>query len=866
MPIRITVPENSNAHEREAAAAISERLADRTIVDDVEIFLGRAALAAGDRSISSTALAAQDSYCIRQSAGSDGVQVLLAGNGRGVLYGTYAWLERQGWSFHLYGDVSPEADTPFDMSEITIDRSPRFKWRGLQLWNFWWPGRDSWGLTDFVHYLDQFPKLGLNQFEFPLYWYEPLFTGVEFAGAPLRRLPLSGVDVNLVRVGADSFDGMGRFTSPAVPDGASDEDRMQAARGLMRKVFAHARSLGLRTTVCAEIGNVFLVDPDLLSRLPARDLYEHGLLVQPSSATGKALARARLKALFDAFPDVDVYALWLTEIGPESTTLGSPHPDDVAFRERHSHLAARLTPGDLDQLQWLRNSAEIAGEINPGATLSIGGWGIERLFEAADETLPDDMIRASIADYEPAFGLRRGAFEAYGKTRGARSHTTWAEVDQHLWIQQPKVTATARVLGALEEHGVESVSQLHWRKLFCDADIFCFAHDCWTNSGGPAELRRHWANLKFGISAGSLAAEGLRHLEAFNDRIVEMTPDILHSLWWVGWDCFVGGLLAADRYLDGEPLSEKFLEDTVHPLLESAQDADRHLSAAAATFQDALQRDASPVQRERLGYWANRAAYSRDLYRAHVALAKAVLWASKAKNENDLVKALAQIKEARAEEVVANFAERLGEGATPDCGELGLLLSLNIKFLGSAKRIEGAIRRLLARQETIPRGVMDVRAGLELPRNLYRNGFELSHLATRPWLAKHDHVHAESGFSYKVIRGKCGRLSPKDGAWSDPHEVVVDIEGPPGWSGALCLYFVQELNWQSPFRQQDCFVNDVCIGQVRDFYCKGEFWDEGSWLPTDVTFPQDGRIQVRIKRRSAGDARLCRFVLETSVP
>lgn len=854
MALTFRLPDSPNRHEQEAVRRLQSVLSSRDLDIDIEIEI-RAGRSSGSD--------LDGAHLFAQSSVAEGLKVRLQGHGDGVLYAVYGWLERQGWSFHLSGDIEPAPDQPINRENFCVERRPRFAWRGLQLWNYWWPGRDSWGFEDYALYLDQFPKLGLNQLDFPLYWYEPLFTGVAFAGAPMRRLPLSGVDVALARVGASILAGRGRFTSPDIPEDKDDDARWQGARDLLRRILDHARKRGLRTVLGVEIANVALIDASLLTRLPAGDLYEGGLLIQPSSDTGRALARARLKALFECFPDADVYAIWQSEMGVWRSTSGSPHPEDVAFRQRYRHYADQLSPGDFDQLQWLRMAADIAAELHPSAILSTGGWGSERLMIAADEILPSSMIRSTIADYEPAFGLRRNAFNAYEATKGPKAHTTWAEVDQHLWIQQPKLAATMSVLEALEQRGVESVSMLHWRLLFPDPDLYAFAHACWDTKATPETLRRQWAEAKFGTTAASAAAEALLQLERFNDAIVARTPDILHSAWWVGFDCHMGGLLSANRYIDGLPLSDRFFAENVDPLLESADEALGHLDAAAAGFDQARARPMSRQQARRLEYWANRARYSRDLYRAHIEIAKAVKRAGSPENASDFERALAHIEAARAEQVVRDFAHCLGETDAPERGELGLLLSLNIKFLGSVKRLEGAIRRLLA-APTPPAlsGPMQVRAGQNLPRREYATFFELLHVATCAWNKQADLSRLDQGFDYAVQSGGVGRLSPTEGIWSHPEELVIALTGPAGWRGLIELYFYQELDWDAPFRLQEVFVGDVDLGRVRDFHGRGKFHDEGIGLSAPICFPASGTVHIRVVRRGGGDARLSAIALK----
>ncbi|WP_396272156.1 hypothetical protein [Hyphomonas sp.] len=854
MTVQIVVAADALPAERRASKVLNQYLVERDCGLAVNILIGSAAerVTSFDRT---------DAFQVAQTPSASGLEVRITGSGNGVLYGAYAWLERQGWSFHVSGDVEPETWLPA-RGAFRIERSPRFAWRGLQLWNYWWPGRDSWGFAEYKSYLDQFPKLGLNQFEFPLYWYEPLFTGVKFNGRDMLRPPLSGCDVGLARVGDQALTGRGRFSSPDIPVDASPAERHAAALDLMRRVFDHAKQLGLRTVAGIELGNVLLIDPRLLNELPSEDRYEGGRLVQPSSPSGRALAKARIEAFVQAFPTIDVYAIWQSEMGPWRSTAGSPHPDDVAFRERYSAYQDRIEPGDFDQLQWLRLASEYAEGVKPGARLATGGWGAERLMIAADEILPDSMVRATIADYEPEFGLRRGAFAAYEQTKAERWHTTWAEVDQHLWIEQTKIAATRRVLDELEKRGVEGVAQLHWRRLFPDPDLHAFRLGCWTGTGTAADARLSWATAKFGEHAAPDVVAGLEAFEAFNAEIVDRSPDILHSAWWVGFDCYMGALLHANRFLNGQPLADLFIENAVRPLLEAAPILDAHLDGAAAAFAAALSRRLTEPQRARLGFWANRARYSRDLHRAQVELAKAVQLASAADGISGWQAALDIVDKINPEAIVAAFAERLGERDTPDAGELGLLLTLNIKFIGSVRRIAGALERLITPVKPGKTTCeLSIEAGGRVPHRPYGNFFELLHGQAGPWAPELDTVSVKKGFGYTLLRGGAGRMSPAAAMWSDPNQVEIDLTAPPGWEGTLDLYFYQEPDWDAAFRHLSISIDDTVVDHVRDFHGRGQFHDEGVWRSFAVRFAQDGRMRVKITQLGSGDARISGVIL-----
>lgn len=90
---------------------------------------------------------------------------------------------------------------------------------------------------------------------------------------------------------------------------------------------------------------------------------------------------------------------------------------------------------------------------------------------------------------------------------------------------------------------------------------------------------------------------------------------------------------------------------------------------------------------------------------------------------------------------------------------------------------------------------------------------------------------------------------------------ITAIKGPQGWSGKLGLYLYQEVDWDTPARKQDVFVEDARIGTAQDFHSRGEFFDEGVWLEHTTSFPASGLKRVRIKRYGGGDAGLSAFTL-----
>ncbi len=809
---------------------------------------------------------AAEAYRITRTAndrgGYDGH--IVGTDASGVQHGVYAYLEQLGCGFHLYGDVLPEPGGAFTGATFDIRRAPRFAMRGMQLWNYWYVGRDSWSYADFDAYLTQFPKLGLNVFDFPLYLYEPLFTGYRHEGHLIDGHMLAGIDTGLVRVGHQIFADCPRFVSPDIPDTAPQAERNAAAIALMRRVFARARDLGIRTSVDIELASLLHSNPALLETLPPEDRFDDGLMLSPASPTGKALLRTRIEALVAAYPDCDYYGIWQPEGVTMFESAGSPHPEDAAFRARHAHLADRLSPSDLDYVHSLLMAHAILQEIKPGAAIATGGWGADRIIAVADNILPPDIIRSTLGYYEPQLTLKNDRLANYGKTTGPKWHITWGEVDQHMWVMQPKTRTTATVLDQLEGHGVEAALLLHWRTLFSDLDISLFAKNCWTGTDRDSALD-HWITGKFGSAAIAPLRQAINALEEFNLLVCDIDR-IEQSIFWVGFDCGVGGILFGHRYVgNGAPLPEMWLEDGVRPNLTVNVPALAILKRAAAHSAAAIAATSGKA-RARLAYFDNHIRLSVALHESHIIVARAILAIEAGQKAGDeragLENALALLAQTDPEGIVADFCRILGEGGAPDKGELGLLLSLNVKYIGGVRRLEGRIRRALGIEPPVLRPSPDSRLFVACAARAAPRSYEQAHDSSAIWTKPHstgiDRTDAAPGFGLTVGDGlKVGRINPDTACWLQSGAIAFWITAPAGFAGRLRLYMYYEPDFDSAFCWQEVFVDGESLGLQRDYFCRGPYWDEGVWVERDISIGANvAPVEVRIVARGRLDARL----------
>jgi hypothetical protein len=90
--------------------------------------------------------------------------VISAGEGFGILYGTYAFAEKLGVRFDLDGDVVPDERVGFEMPVLDETRAPLFARRGIQPFHDFPEGPDWWNEDDYKVVFGQLPKLRMNLF------------------------------------------------------------------------------------------------------------------------------------------------------------------------------------------------------------------------------------------------------------------------------------------------------------------------------------------------------------------------------------------------------------------------------------------------------------------------------------------------------------------------------------------------------------------------------------------------------------------------------------------------------------------------------------------------------------------------------
>jgi hypothetical protein len=152
--------------------------------------------------------------------------------------------------------------------------------------------------------------------------------------------------------------------------------------------------------------------------------------------------------------------------------------------------------------------------------------------------------------------------------------------------------------------------------------------------------------------------------------------------------------------------------------------------------------------------------------------------------------------------------------------------------------MEGQLLRLLGQASPIwqptPNAALSLRCGgALLPRPLNTTADVFA--PPPPWSRAGDLLDAQPGFSYQpdlplAAKGLIHGL----GCWTSRDRIAFTLTLPADFSGRLRLYLYEDPEWEALLRWQTIRVDGQVIGDFRDFFCRGPYWDEGVWVEVPV--------------------------------
>ena len=457
--------------------------------------------------------------------------VLSAPNEQALLFAVFEFLERQGAIFGIDGESYPPEYPPqltLPQANQAWSASPRFAVRGLLPWPDFLNCITVYNEEDFRAYFEAMLRMRFNTFGMHVYagakqWTES-YLPLEYAGAgQISFLDTSATHrwgylpqrtSKFTMGGAQFYDGE-VFGNESTRDFVNHWEAAERVQSMLRKGFAHAKRLGIRTGIGFE---PYQVPDEILHALPpeARKKNQQG---EPSaldveSRTAKDLLETRLAALLETYPGVEYVWLWEDE-GANWDSRKSGIPISAApFLQAHGFLK--------------RNA--------PDKRLVVSGWGgVARHFDSLHKRLPEDIVFSCLSDslgWDPVN-------DVFGKLEGReRWPIPWLEDDPSMWLPQLHVNRFERDMNLAEQYGCQGLLGIHWRHRIVDPTATYQARFSWDKSLTPDAHYAHYAHSQASgaraVKLGEILADADKNEKLLGTSVGEVKDGHVVQHEWSG--------------------------------------------------------------------------------------------------------------------------------------------------------------------------------------------------------------------------------------------------------------------------------------------------------------------------------------------
>jgi hypothetical protein len=521
--------------------------------------------------------------------GSEDYEISASGNGaifrasseQALLYAVFDFLERQGAVFGVDGTTVPInrlAGLQLPEPGRSWTATPRFAVRGLLPWPDFLNCISVYNEEDFKAYFAAMLRMRFNTFGMHVYTQNdpgPLaesYLSFDFAGIGHRSaledttttswgyLPQR---TSTFKMGAAQFFDGETFGSDATRLAADTWDTAGRTTAMLRTAFDFAQELGIRTGIGFE---PYQNPAEIVRALPPEALSHPNGFIE--SNTAHDLLDRRLGDLLERYPMVDHVWLWQDE--------------NANWESRSKNIPLSITPFTQAH-DFLRRHA-------PKKRLVLAGWGgVTRNFESLHQRLPEDIVFAALNDslgWDPVN-------EAFGKL-GSRERwpIPWIEDDPSMWFPQFRASRFQIDMKRAQDFGCQGMLGIHWRHRIIDPTATYLARAGWD---WQLTASAHYRSFCAAQASGARAAE-LATLFDDCDSGRAISSTFLGTYDESGF---------ANRVEITGDYGEAFDYETTEPDLAVLT----RQRATAERFHQLASQAVSPLERDRIGYFAGFVAF-----------------------------------------------------------------------------------------------------------------------------------------------------------------------------------------------------------------------------------------------------------------
>ena len=621
--------------------------------------------------------AAPESFVVRtRQAGEVALGIIAGADARGTAFGVYQLLSRLGCGFHLSGDTYPAPRKgSFDFSGWNLENAPLTPERIVFNWHNFLSGCSTWNPPEWRQWTAQARKMGFNAIMVHSYGNNPM-AGFDFMGKPKPVGWLSttarGRDWSTMHVADVRELAGGRvFNQPVFGADAAmvpDEQRVAAARSLMRDVFSHADQLGMDIHFAVDVDTPSANPQELVTLLPESARFqvkgvssnnsgqapERIWLPNPDTPGGYAFYRSQVEALMNAYPQITRLVVWFRR---DATPWMGLKPADFPpeWRKQYASEIARTpevaewwnAPGLFAIGQIVQAFERALVDCQATRTrVAAGSWSLEFL-AGADRFFPSGVpligLDYKVLEGKPQLGDKesRALLREVGKRRPVIP-VVWAHHDDGHYVGRP-YTPLAGFSSKLEDARSSGFGIIHWTTRPLDLYFESLAKQVWQTTKDQAlpETCHHFA------------------VKMYGDRNAKTMGHYLES-WITGSPAF------------GRETSDQFIDRKLDPIDKVAAGCRSRLKMIAKADTTGLSAD----QRQRLDYQRGLEEFTAAFHRAQGSFQASC----KSLQAGNLPAARKDMVSRDPQSVIDGFARFSSIGGITR-GEQGLIVSLNTRWL-----------------------------------------------------------------------------------------------------------------------------------------------------------------------------------------
>jgi hypothetical protein len=411
-----------------------------------------------------------------------------------------------------------------------------FEIRGVLPWHNFLSGPSAWNEVDYVKYLDDCARNGINFIGFHNY----TGGGERYAPyvEPMIRishknvLPAACFDNSLtarwgycpMKVKDFAFGTSKAFKLPpgAEAFGAdcsilskTTEEHYRSSQRLMKRVVQLAHERKMQVAMGFEFG---VLPPEYYSlNNGAGSFYwpgEANMVPNPTHPLSIRLLYSTIDDVLAAYPAIDWIWLWLNEhsfMGVDvsralrDASFAAIYKKDTALFSEAAHDEKAKFIG-VWSLQYIRLAMEYLKTKAPKVKLLIGGWGggnqLPLILKGLDRGLPKDIVFSCL---NPGLGqMAQPDFLAEIARNRKVFAVPWLEGDHQLWHYQPRVELMREHVQLAARQQLKGVIAIHWRTKETELNFKTFSHFAKNpnDTVSVTTLYRDFLNQTCGVNAG----------------------------------------------------------------------------------------------------------------------------------------------------------------------------------------------------------------------------------------------------------------------------------------------------------------------------------------------------------------------------